>query len=84
MWDRGDRTVPRWALKQTADATGVPRHLLKPMLRALRSFRLAAQRRPKADRVLAEVLTAELFPLAGEALELILDPLREETEDAAR
>ena len=82
MWDRGDRTVPRSALERTADATGVPRYLLNPMLRMLRSFRLAALRRPKADRVLAEVFTAELFPLAGEALDLILDPLKDESADA--
>lgn len=82
MWDRGDRTVPRSALERTADATGVPRYLLNPLLRSLRSFRLAARRRPKADRILAEVFTAELFPLAGEALDLILDPLQDESADA--
>ncbi len=83
MWDRGERTVPRWALERTAEATDVPRYLLDPLLRMLRSFRLAARRRPRADRVLAEVLTVELFLLAGEAVDVILDPLRDESADDA-
>jgi tetratricopeptide (TPR) repeat protein len=75
MWDRGERNVPPYALFKTADATGFPRHLLGAVLRVIRSFRLAAAGKSRPGKVLAEVSLVELFPLAGQALDLILDPL---------
>jgi tetratricopeptide (TPR) repeat protein len=75
MWDRGDRPVPRYALERTADATNFPRYLLGAVLRAIRSFRLAAKGKSRPGRTLAEVSLVELFPLAASALDLILDPL---------
>src|SRR5689334_18705014 len=74
-WDRGERNVPPWALDRTADATGFPRYLLGAMLRVIRSFRLAAAGRSRPGRALAEVSLVELFPLAEQALDLILDPI---------
>lgn len=75
MWDHGDRPVPWHALQRTADATGFPRYLLRPVLRVLRSFLLAAKGKSRPRRALAEVSVAELFPLAVSVLDLILDPL---------
>ena len=75
MWDHGDRPVPWHALQRTADATGFPRYLLRPVLRVLRSFLLAAKGKSRPRRALAEVSVAELFPLAVSALDLILEPL---------
>jgi tetratricopeptide (TPR) repeat protein len=81
MWERGERNVPRRALERVADATGVPRYLLDLMLRALRSFRLAARGRSRAGRALGEVFTVELLPLAGEAVDVILDPLEPDSPE---
>jgi transcriptional regulator with XRE-family HTH domain len=81
MWERDDRDVPVSALEKTADATGFPRHLLEPVLRLLRSFRAAARGKSRPARMLAQVSVAELFPLAAQALDLILEPL---TAEAAR
>ena len=81
MWDRDARDVPVAALEQTADVTGFPRYLLEPALRLLRSFRAAARGKSRPARLLAQVSIVELFPLAAQALDLILEPL---TAEAAR
>ena len=81
MWERDDREVPAAALEKTADVTGFPNYLLKPALRLLRSFRAAARAKSRPARLLAQVSIAELFPLAAQALDLILEPL---TAEAAR
>lgn len=81
LWERGEEPVPREALERTADAAGIPRYLLDLLLRGLRSFLVAARGRPRADRVLSELLTVELFPLAGEAVDVILDPLEPEPSE---
>jgi tetratricopeptide (TPR) repeat protein len=87
MWERDDRDVPEDALKTTADVTGFPRHLLDSGLRILRSFRLAARGKSRPARALVQVAVVELFPLADQALDLILEPLAAEgrrQERAAR
>jgi transcriptional regulator with XRE-family HTH domain len=81
MWERDDRDVPVSALEKTADATGFPRWLLEPALRLLRSFRAASRGKSRPARMLAQVSVVELFPLAAQALDLILEPL---TAEAAR
>ncbi len=75
MWERDDRDVPEEALKTAADVTGFPRYLLDSGLRILRSFRLAARGKSRPARALAQVAVVELFPLADQALDLILEPL---------
>ena len=75
MWERGDRDVPLAALEKTADATGFPRYLLEPLLTQLRSFRAAARGKSRPARTLAQLSIVELFPLAIEALDLLLEPL---------
>lgn len=79
MWERDDRDVPVSALEKTADVTGFPRYLLEPALRLLRSFRAAARGKSRPARMLAQVSVAELFPLAAQALDLILEPLTAES-----
>ena len=81
MWERDDRAVPVAALEKTADVIGFPRYLLEPVLSLLRSFRAAARGKSRPARLLAQVSVAELFPLAAQALDLILEPL---TAEAAR
>jgi transcriptional regulator with XRE-family HTH domain len=78
MWERDDRAVPVSALEKTADLTGFPRHLLEPALRILRSFRAAAIGRSRPARALAQISVVELFPVAAQALDLILEPLAAE------
>lgn len=75
MWERDERNVPMAALEKTADVTGFPRYLLKPALRLLRSFRAVMREKSRPARTLAQVSIVELFPLAAQALDLILEPL---------
>lgn len=76
MWERGERRVPREALGRTADLGSFPRQLLLPVLRAIRSFRRAAQGRSRTDRALDVALAIELLPPLLAATDLILAPLR--------
>jgi transcriptional regulator with XRE-family HTH domain len=80
MWERDDRAVPVAALEKTADVTGFPRYLLEPVLRLLRSFRAAARGKSRPARTLAQVSVVELFALAAQALDLILEPLTAEKD----
>lgn len=74
-WDRGEQTVPDYALERTADVTGFPRNLLRALLRALRSFLALLQGRSLPARALSEISAMELFPLLASAVDLILAPL---------
>jgi hypothetical protein len=78
MWERDERDVPLAALETTADVTGFPGWLLPAALRLLRSFRAAMGGRSRPSRVLAQVWVAELFLVAAQALDLILEPLAAE------
>lgn len=84
MWERDDRDVPVAALEKTADVTGFPRYLLEPALRLLRSFRVASRGKSRPARTLAQVSIVELFPLAAQALDLILEPLAAEADRPER
>lgn len=79
MWERDDRDVPAAALEKTADVTGFPRWLLPSALRLLRTFRAAMREKARPARTLAHVSVVELFPVAVQALDLILEPLAQET-----
>jgi transcriptional regulator with XRE-family HTH domain len=84
MWERDERAVPVAALEKTADVTGFPRYLLEPALRLLHSFRAAARGKSRPARMLAQVSIAELFSLAAQALDLILEPLTVEADRPER
>ncbi|MES1241416.1 MAG: hypothetical protein ABUT39_07340 [Acidobacteriota bacterium] len=83
-WERDERDVPVDALETTADVTGFPRSLLGPLLRYLRSFRAAARGKSRPAGRLAQASTAELFLVAAQALDLILEPLAAETDRRER
>ena len=78
MWERDERDMPFAALEKTAEVTGFPNWLLKPALRLLRSFRAAARWKSRPSRILAQTSVVDLFPLAAQALDLILEPLAAE------
>lgn len=82
MWERDERDVPFAALEKTADVTGFPSYLLKPALRLLRTFRAAARGKSRPSRTLAQTSVVELFPVAAQALDLILEPLAAEKATA--
>lgn len=67
----GKRTVPDAALERAAEAVRFPRALLKPALRAIRSYRAATRGWSKMDRVISETFFAELLEWSGEALEAV-------------
>ncbi|HYN22865.1 MAG TPA: hypothetical protein VE078_18030 [Thermoanaerobaculia bacterium] len=71
LYDRGLRTVPDAVLQRAADARGFPQALITPALRAIRSFRLAADGWSRADRVLADTFLPALLALGEEALEAV-------------
>ncbi|MES1245064.1 MAG: hypothetical protein ABUT39_25895 [Acidobacteriota bacterium] len=67
----GDRTVPDVVLERAVDARPFPRTLVRPALRAIRSFRAAARGWSRVDRALSETYFAELLAWSGETLEMI-------------
>lgn len=68
---QGDRTVPDVVLERAVDARPFPRILVRPALRAIRSFRAAARGWSRVDRVMAETFFAELLAWSGEVLEVV-------------
>lgn len=69
----GKRTVPDTVLEGAADVVRFPRSLLRPALRAIRSYRAATRGRSRVDRVLAETFFTELLAWSVEALEAIFE-----------
>lgn len=69
----GRRTVPDTVLEAAADAVRFPRSLLRPALRAIRSYRAATRGWSRVDRVLTETFFTELLAWSGEALEAIFE-----------
>lgn len=67
----GGRTVPDAVLDRALGVRRFPRALVRPALRAIRSFRAAAKGWSRVDRVMAETFFAELLAVGGEALEAI-------------
>jgi transcriptional regulator with XRE-family HTH domain len=84
VYETGGRAAPREFLEKVAAAAGFPPYLLDPLLRFLRSFRIAAQRRSRADRALAEGAAAELMELFRLTVDTILEPLTQEEAGDAR
>ncbi|HKV11855.1 MAG TPA: helix-turn-helix transcriptional regulator [Thermoanaerobaculia bacterium] len=83
VYDRGERPVPRKTLERMADAAGVPRVLLDPVLRVLRAFRIAAQGRFREGRALEEVLASRLTAIVRMTVDVALEAaLEEETPPA--
>jgi tetratricopeptide (TPR) repeat protein len=68
---KGDKTVPDIVLERAVDADRIPRILVPPALRAIRSFRAATRGWSRVDRVMSETFFAELLAWSGEALEAI-------------
>ena len=73
VYDRGERPVPRKTLERMADAAGVPRPLLDPVLRVLHSFRLAAQGRFREGKALEEVLVSRLTAIVRMSVDVALE-----------
>lgn len=71
VYVRGNRNVPRKILERAADYASFPRALLSPLLRTIRSFRLATRGWSRQKRVVADPLFAGLLDLAGQALDLL-------------
>lgn len=69
----GRRTVPDTVLEAAADAVRFPRSLLRPALRAIRSYRAATRGWSRVDRVMTETLFTEWLAWSGEALEAIFE-----------
>ncbi len=82
VYDRGGRPVPRDVLERVAVAADFPLYLLDPLLRVLRSFRLAAQGRSRAERVMGDVISAELIALIHTSIAGIVDALAPEDSEA--
>ncbi len=74
LYSQGDREVPEVALHRAADARQFPRELIPPALRAIRSFRAAANGWSRANRAVTETFFAELLALSGATLEAIVEP----------
>lgn len=80
VYETGGRAAPREFLEKVAAAAGFPLELLDPLLRFLRSFRVAAEGKSRADRVLAEGAAAEVLELARLAVDTLLEPLTQEND----
>ncbi len=74
-YEQGVRAAPRKAQEKAVSAAGLPVSLIAGMLRDIRSFRVAARGRPRADRIFTEGTAAEVIDLARLATEVILGPL---------
>lgn len=72
LYDQGKRTVPLPALERSARASDVQTFLLPSLLRALRSFRLAAEGWRRLRRIPADLAFADLLALAGATVEAVL------------
>lgn len=76
MWERRDRAVPRATLERIFDEAEIPRSLIAPALRAIRTFTRAAQGRSHPDHVLGVTLELEILPLLLATADLVLAPAR--------
>ncbi|HSK75314.1 MAG TPA: helix-turn-helix domain-containing protein [Thermoanaerobaculia bacterium] len=84
VYDRGERPVPRKTLERMADAAGVPRPLLDPILRVLRSFRIAAQGRFREGKALEEILASRWTAIVRMTVDVALEAaLEDETPPAS-
>lgn len=85
MWERRVREVPYERLEQAFDLADIPRSLIEPSLRFLRSFLDAAEGKNRGDLALETTLAAEILPLILSAADLIREPLpRTRREAGAR
>jgi transcriptional regulator with XRE-family HTH domain len=75
MWERGNRAIQRKTLEHTFDKAALPRPLIDPALRAIRSFQRAAHSRGRTDRTLPLAAATDTLPLLLAAADLILEPL---------
>lgn len=83
MWDRRVRQVPYERLEQAFDLANIPRSLIDPSLRFLRSFLDAAEGKNRGDLALETTLAAEILPLILSAADLIREPLARTRRNAA-
>lgn len=83
MWDRRTREVPPERLEQAFDLADIPRSLIEPSLRFLRSFLDAAEGKNRGDLALETALSAEILPLILSAADLIREPLSRNRREAA-
>jgi transcriptional regulator with XRE-family HTH domain len=83
MWERRTREVPYERLEQAFDLADIPRSLIDPSLRFLRSFLDAAKGKNRGDLALETTLAAEILPLILSAADLIRDPLSRTRRGAA-
>lgn len=74
MWERRMREVPFERLEQAFDVADIPRSLIEPSLRFLRSFLEAAEGKNRGDIALETTLAAEILPLFLSATDLIREP----------
>ncbi|HEV7506777.1 MAG TPA: hypothetical protein VGS07_17930 [Thermoanaerobaculia bacterium] len=74
-YEQGVRAAPRKVQEKAVVAAGLPVFLLDGMLRDIRSFRMAARGKARADRSYTAGTAAELIDLARLAAEVILGPL---------
>jgi transcriptional regulator with XRE-family HTH domain len=81
VYVRGERPIPRDILERVAEAAGVPGHLLDPILRTIRSFRMAALGRSRAERALGEILSNELLLLGQSVIDALLSGGPSEEDD---
>jgi transcriptional regulator with XRE-family HTH domain len=78
---RGERAIPREVLERVADAAEFPRYLLAPLLRAIRSFRAAAQGLSRPERALEDVFLAGVLDLCRTATEAVQRILQKEPRE---
>jgi tetratricopeptide (TPR) repeat protein len=76
VYERGGRATPRLVLEKAAAAAGFPVELLDSLLWGIRSFRVAARGKSRADRVFAGGTAAELIALVGLATDAVLTAAR--------
>lgn len=84
MWERRTREVPPERLEQAFDLADIPRSLIDPSLRFLRSFLDAVDGKNRGDLALETTLAAEILPLILSAADLIREPLSRNRREAAR
>src|SRR4051812_21147718 len=75
-YERGEATVPREILERGALRAGFPVFLLDVLLHDVRSYRLLARGRSRADRILEGGVAVELVALVAGATDILLDRAR--------
>jgi tetratricopeptide (TPR) repeat protein len=74
-YEQGVRAAPRKVQEKAVRAAGLPVFLLAGMLRGIRSFRVAARGRLRADRIFSASTAAEVIDLARLVADVVLGPL---------